>query len=182
MSALGRPLGAVRPRGIFVLCLILFASLVAAAPAAAQEAVDVALSPEQEATAKRLETKLMGPCCWTQPLSDAHLSEEVVLAKAQVRSLLAQGNTEQQVLDVFIAQYGQKILTKPRASGFNWLAYVLPPVGVALAGGVVLVAIRRWRGPASSTPVPVATPSSGPDAPDSEYRRRVQEELDSFDA
>lgn len=179
MSSLGRPVGALRSRGILILYLALFVGLLVAGPAGAQ---DEALSPEQEATAKRIETKLMGTCCWTQPLSDAHLSEEVILAKAQVRTLLAQGKTEQEVLDVFIAQYGEKILTKPRASGFNWLAYVLPPLAVLLAGGVLLVALRRWRGPALATPGQAPTPPAGVDELDSEYRRRVQQDLDSFDA
>lgn len=73
-----------------------------------------------------------------------------------VRQQLADGRTEAQVKEYFVARYGEWILMTPPARGFNWLVYVLPVL--VLCGGAVLVAraVRRWTPPPTGGAPPAA--------------------------
>jgi len=121
--------------------------------------------------AKRLEGKLMAPCCWTQTVAH-HSSEVSTKVRTGIRQRLASGMSEDQVLESFVAEYGERILASPRPKGFNLAAYVLPYISLA-AGGVLLVFIlRRMRrkpveGAVEEAPAPVAD----------RYARRLEEEL-----
>jgi cytochrome c-type biogenesis protein CcmH/NrfF len=85
-----------------------------------------ALSARQEIVAKRLERKLIAPCCFSQTVAN-HYSDVAAHMKQQIRQLLAQGHTEEQILDAYVRVYGERILAEPRTSGFNLLAYLTPP-------------------------------------------------------
>jgi len=65
--------------------------------------------------------------------------------REQIREQLAAGMTESEIADYFVEQYGERVLAKPRRSGFSLVLWILPLVGV----GVGLVALggvlRRWR-------------------------------------
>lgn len=136
------------------------------------------LTPAQEALAVRLEGKLIAPCCWVQTV-DQHQSEAADQVKAQIRMLVAQGKGEDEVLDSFVAQYGEKILASPRARGFNAIVYVLPVVAFLIAAGVVAVLVLRWRRrPAMEASVAAVAPVS---ATDEALKARLEDELSHFD-
>lgn len=136
------------------------------------------LTPAQEALAVDLEGRLIAPCCWVQTV-DQHQSDAADQVKSQIRMLVAQGKGEEEILDSFVAQYGEKILASPRASGFNAVVYVLPLVVFLAAAVAVAVLVMRWR----RRPAPVL--SSAPAAPgsslDQALRTRLEDELSHFD-
>jgi cytochrome c-type biogenesis protein CcmH len=69
----------------------------------------------------------------------------------QVVALAEQGKTAQQIIDAFIAQYGQQVLMAPPKRGFNLVGYLLPSVVVLVAAGFLILMLRRWtRAPAST--------------------------------
>jgi cytochrome c-type biogenesis protein CcmH len=147
-----------------------------------------ALSDEQEALARKIDGELIAPCCWTQTVAD-HQSDIAAQMKAQTRSLIAEGKGEREILDSYVAAYGMEILASPRAEGFNLLAYALPAVVFALAGGMVMVLVRRWRrnvddgGASVAAGVqPGAGDGSEPSAKGDEARRsQLERELSRFD-
>jgi cytochrome c-type biogenesis protein CcmH len=63
----------------------------------------------------------------------------------EVLALRAQGKNAQQILDAFVAKYGEKALMAPKAQGFNWLGYLVPGAAIVLAGGVLLAVIGRRK-------------------------------------
>ena len=74
-----------------------------------------------------------GPCqAWALP------------ALQQVDNLLAQGKTEQQVMDSFVAQYGPSVYAEPPKSGFSLVAWVMPTAYLVLGALVVIFVISRW--------------------------------------
>jgi cytochrome c-type biogenesis protein CcmH len=167
--------------GVAFLALVLMA-LALVDPAAAQTAAlspDSGLTVEQEARAKALEGKLIAPCCWVQPVA-VHDSDASTQIKEQIRIMIAQGKGDQEILDGFVQQYGQRILASPPARGFNLAAYLLPLAAVLAAGVLLVVALRRWRRPAVAGPMVQSPGSSEPE--DGALRKQVDEELDSFDA
>jgi cytochrome c-type biogenesis protein CcmH len=62
----------------------------------------------------------------------------------ELRAGIANGQSDQQIFDSFIAKYGAIVLAAPTTSGFNLLAWVAP-FAVLAAGilGTVLL-VRRW--------------------------------------
>ncbi len=135
------------------------------------------VDPGIELRAKAIEEKVIAPCCWTQPVSQ-HYSEAAGTIRKQIREMLAAGKSEEEILDYYVAEYGERILASPRARGFNILAYVLPWVSLAAGLAVLGLALRRWRsrGTANDTD---ALPTES--APDAEYDERIEKELRRLD-
>lgn len=136
------------------------------------------LTPTQEALAVDLEGKLIAPCCWVQTVAQ-HQSDAAEQVKAQIRMLVAQGKGEDEVLDTFVTQYGDKILASPRARGFNAIVYVLPLFLFLAAATAVLVLVVRWRRRPEPVTVSVTTAPGSP--ADEALRTRLEDELSHFD-
>jgi cytochrome c-type biogenesis protein CcmH len=73
----------------------------------------------------------------------------------EVVALYDEGRTAQEILDTFVAKYGEKALMAPEPEGFNLAGYLLP--GVVVTGlGVMLawVLTRRTAVGAAEAPTP----------------------------
>jgi cytochrome c-type biogenesis protein CcmH len=97
---------------------------------------------------------------------------------------LAEGEDTDSIRDYFVAQYGPQVLGEPPWEGFNWLAWTLPFVVLALGGYFLWNTLRRMVRPA-----PTAATASGArqgtnpaqvDGPDDEYGRKLAEELKRY--
>ena len=123
-----------------------------------------------------LEAELVCPVCETTlDQSNSPIAERM---KAYIRARIAAGDSEQQIKDALVAEFGPEVLAKPPGGGFGLLAWLLP-LGALLGGAVVVgLLIRSWSrrrvtGPASS---------SEDGELDPQLERRVDEELARFDA
>ena len=63
--------------------------------------------------------------------------------KAEVRTLLAAGYTEDQVLAYFERSYGEFVRLQPQLRGVNWLVWLGPVAGLLAGGATVFLALRR---------------------------------------
>lgn len=113
-----------------------------------------------EQQARELEAMLIAPCCFSQRVS-VHLSPAADEVRQDIRMRLAAGETRDQILDAYVARYGNRILAEPPAEGMTRVLYVLPPLVLVLTAALVVVVIRRFTGSradqpqaADSTPVP----------------------------
>ncbi len=99
--------------------------------------------------------KLYCPLCLNTPL-DVCETKACQDWRAQIRDQLSAGWNEQQIIDYFVAQYGERVLAEPQRKGFASLVWVLPGLGVVL--GVVLVwqVLKNWRSVRQS-PIPKAS-------------------------
>lgn len=70
----------------------------------------------------------------------------------EVLALRDQGKTAQEILDAFVAKYGEKALMAPKArGGFNLAGYFLPGALVAAGGAGLLFYVGRRKAIASSS-------------------------------
>jgi cytochrome c-type biogenesis protein CcmH len=129
--------------------------------------------PAMELRAKAIEAKIIAPCCWTQPVS-RHYSDVAGEIRKQIREMLAAGWSEEQILDFYVAEYGERILASPRARGFNLLVYVLPWAGLAAGIALVGLVMRKWL---SRRALPGSGEISIAPAPGAEYDARIEKEL-----
>lgn len=119
-------------------------------------------------TVREIENNLIAPCCWTQPVSE-HYSEVSEKIRKEVREMVAAGKSRDDILDHFVALYGERILAAPRARGFNSLAYILPWLALILGAWLLIVLLKKLRAPARAlAPEP---------APDSQYTLAVEKEI-----
>ena len=115
------------------------------------QALDTAL----EARVRAVASELRCPVCQGESIQDspAALAQEM---KAIVREQLSAGRTPDEVKAYFVEKYGEWILLRPKAHGWNVMVYLLPLL--ALVGGAAVVArvTRRWSTtgtPTSAEPV-----------------------------
>lgn len=126
-----------------------------------------------EDKAKDLEGKIIAPCCWSQPVSQ-HYSQAADEIRLEIRRMLAEGKTSQQILDYYVARYGERILASPRPQGFNLLAYVLPYLSLGLGMVGLALVLKHLKG--RVRPV-AAVQGVSADAADSKYAERIDREL-----
>jgi len=132
-------------------------------------ATDATAAPPNAAD---LEAELVCPVCETTlDQSNAPVAERM---KTFLRVRIAAGDSEQQIKDALVAEFGPGVIAEPPAGGFGLLAWLLPLVAVAGAAVVVAVLIRRWtrRSPAERADAPL----------DPQLERLVDDELARFDS
>lgn len=65
-------------------------------------------------------------------------------ARKTIESLAKQGKSPKEIIDIFVAKYGNDILVSPPKSGFNLVAYILPFVAVIIAVAAVFAIMKKW--------------------------------------
>lgn len=105
----------------------------------------------------RVAKQLYCPVCPNTPL-DVCETQACKDWRAQIRDQLAEGWTDQQIIDYFVAQYGERVLAEPQRKGFTSLVWLLPVIALLLGLGIVYEILRNWRkqkaAPAASRPTP----------------------------
>jgi cytochrome c-type biogenesis protein CcmH/NrfF len=96
---------------------------------------------------------------------------------------VASGEADDLIVQDFIQEYGEKVLSAPPSTGFNSIAWYIPGVAFALGLGIVLVIIRMWRqrdvqrlASVSAAPVPARTVASEVRSVQLERARRQADE------
>ncbi len=106
----------------------------------------------------RLYGMFMAPCCWRENLL-VHQSPKADELRAEIRSYLSQGWTDEQIKAAFIKTYERRILSHPEGSRGLLLSY-MPVAATILGAGVVALAIRQSirQRPAPATGDPTKLP------------------------
>lgn len=123
----------------------------------------------------RVAKQLYCPVCPNTPL-DVCETKACQDWRAQIRDQLAEGWTDQQVIDYFVAQYGERVLAEPQRKGFTSLVWFLPLVAVLLGLGIVYEILKNWR--KQKPAPPVSTPPS--QIPD-EILQKIEREIREMD-
>ena len=142
-----------------------FAALVAALTLAGP-----ALASEQHPSSAELEAELVCPVCdTTLDTSNAEIARRM---KSFIRARIAAGDTKSEITAKLVAQFGQGVLAVPPRKGFDWLAWLLPLAGIAVAAVAVGTLAWRWsrRGPPDDE-----------DPLDPELERRLDAELARYE-
>ena len=90
---------------------------------------------------KKLEEKLMAPCCWAESVA-VHRSEVAAEMRAGIARMVAEGRTDREILDHYKAQYGARVLMEPEGATRIWV-YTIPIVVAAAGIWLVIWIIRR---------------------------------------
>ena len=141
---------------------------------AALLAAPVARASEQHPTQAELEGEVMCPVCGTTlDQSDSPAARQI---ERFIKRRIAAGDSEQQIKDALVANYGDAILASPPHHGFGLLAWWVPLGGIVLAAGLLGWGIWRWSHTREPAPATAGAPL------DPALDRRLDEELQRFDA
>jgi cytochrome c-type biogenesis protein CcmH len=124
----------------------------------------VATDADNDAAVQALERRLKCTCpcnldIYTCRTTDFTCTYSPAL-HLELLDLRANGKSESEVVDAFVAKYGERILMAPEPTGFNLTGYLVPGTVLLVAGGLLAgVLLRRSRVPATAGTAPM----SGPD-------------------
>lgn len=61
---------------------------------------------------KRFQDRFLAPCCWQQGVV-VHDSDIAKQMRAEIASMVTSGKSEEQIVDVYVGRYGERILREP---------------------------------------------------------------------
>ena len=134
-------------------------------------------APKQAVTAddvNRVAKQMYCPVCENEPL-DACRTAACQQWRAQIGEMLAEGQSDQQIKDYFVARYGVRVLAQPPAQGTSLLLYVLPIAGLIVGVVIVVWLLRRLRARGAEAATAAAPQSTG-----DEYTDQVERDLKNF--
>jgi cytochrome c-type biogenesis protein CcmH/NrfF len=99
--------------------------------------------------------------------------------KKEIAERLARGESKEQILAAFTQKFGEKVLSSPTFSGFNWFAWVTPFAALLVAAMVLTLTIRK-RAHATADVLAPGRSDRGPPATDA-LRARLARELDDLE-
>jgi cytochrome c-type biogenesis protein CcmH len=122
--------------------------------------------------------QLYCPVCQNTPL-DVCPTEACRDWREQIRGMLAEGKTEDEILQYFVDQFGDRVLSAPPVTTkFNYIIYIVPPL-IILAGAIILFrSLKEWTSPkGEQTGSGAEQDADKSSAEKDDYIARLEEEL-----
>ena len=132
--------------------------------------------PANELRATALNKTIMCPICPGESIDQAQ-NQLSIQMRSIVRERILDGWTDGQIKDFFVVRYGPSVLLSPPTDGINLAAWVVPPVSLAIAVVLLLMALRFMR---RSPPARPEGPSGSIEVSNEErsyYFRRIEEAI-----
>jgi len=100
-----------------------------------------ASAPDPEARAYNLSIRLKCPICAGESIagSQTDLAQDL---RARIDDEIAAGSTDDEIIAMFVASYGEQVLLDPPSTGWGAALWVVP-LGVLVIGGIAIFGLRR---------------------------------------
>jgi cytochrome c-type biogenesis protein CcmH len=123
---------------------LILLTLLIGSPLALAIDVDKAFDdPELQARYEKITDEVRCLKCQNQTIKDSNAFLAADLRR-EIRRLLSEGKSDQEIFDFLVARYGEFALYRPRMSGKTLLLWLAP--GILLIGGAfILINILRRR-------------------------------------
>ena len=143
--------------GVLTLILVINISAIAQGPTPTDDDVN------------RIAKQLYCPVCESTPL-DVCPTEACRQWREVIRSMLAEGKSEDQIKQHFVTQYGVRVLNVPPNP---WITYAVPGAAILIGALMLLRGFQMWMKPLASV---TGSINAQPVRPD-DYIARMEEEL-----
>ena len=131
---------------------------------------------EGRASLTEIEKQVMCPVCGT--LLQLAESPQAQRERVFINQLIDEGESEGEIKDALVAEYGNAVLALPPDSGFSLSAYVVPIIAFLIAAAALAAGVWRWR-KAGGGPKDGSTPrAAGPSGEDAD---RLNADLARYD-
>jgi cytochrome c-type biogenesis protein CcmH len=122
---------------------------------------------------RRVALQLQCPVCEGEAVADSP-SGLAADMRSVIRTKLVTGEPDQQILDEFVASYGDSILTEPPKRGISLGVWIGPLVGVVFGGLLVGLLLKTWRRSPAPTEIRGAAAAADADVADEFHRFRQE--------
>lgn len=122
-----------------VIYMLLFSAVVVAIPVTAKEATPMAADPEMEKLVNEISAELRCLVCQNQTIADSNAALAVDL-KNQVREMVKQGKSRDDVVDYMVERYGDFVRYRPPIKPTTYLLWIGP--FLLLAGGLIILVVN----------------------------------------
>ena len=112
------------------------------------------------------------------PLNEATDAPQANRERAEIRRLIARGETKEQIKRALKDEFGPEVLALPERRGFNLAAYLVPIGAVAAALIALALLVPRWLRRRPSGAAAAAAEAPELDAGDA---RRLERDLARYD-
>jgi cytochrome c-type biogenesis protein CcmH/NrfF len=156
---------------------LLHAAALAVALLAPTTSTVAAAGPQPRASLPDVEDEVMCVVCGV-PLNEATDAPQANRERAEIRRLIARGETKEQIKRALKDEFGPAVLALPERKGFNLAAYLVPIGAVAAALIALALLMPRWlrRRPSGAAAAAAEVPELDPgDA------RRLERDLARYD-
>ncbi|MEA2023369.1 MAG: cytochrome c-type biogenesis protein CcmH [Actinomycetota bacterium] len=99
------------------------------------------VAADPEARAYHLAISLKCPICAGESLagSQTDLAKDL---RARIDDEIAAGSTDEEIIDMFVANYGEQVLLDPPSTGWGVVLWAVP-LGILAVGTVAVLGLRR---------------------------------------
>ncbi len=119
---------------------------------------------ENEPEIQRIEQRLACSCGCTLDIFTCRTTDFTCTYSPalhlEVLALWNEGKRGEEIIDAFVAKYGEKALMAPKPEGFNLAGYLVPGAAVLAASGLLLAVLLRRRTTVAAASAPVASEHS----------------------
>jgi cytochrome c-type biogenesis protein CcmH len=122
-----------------------------------------------------IAAKLYCPVCENIPL-DVCGTEACADWRDEIRTMLEQGQSEEQILAYFENRYGDRVLATPRREGINLVVWIAPPAVLIIGAGLLILVLRRMA-PSKASAANTGAALHRYDNLDAEYVARLEADL-----
>lgn len=130
-------------------------------------------------TTSEIEGELMCQCgCQKVTINcDCGTADQM---RDQIAGMIGQGKSRDNILNAFVAQYGETVLASPPKKGFNLVAYGVPMTGFFFGSVIAVTLARRWRSSRKEEEEEDEEQGSSEDLTE-EMEERIQWELENLE-
>lgn len=155
-------------------------------PAAAGRSRAPTVAADYDAQIRAIELRLACTCGCTLDIFTCRTTDFTCTYSPKLhREVVAmheEGKSAQQIIDAFVAEYGEKALMAPKPEGFNLWGYLLPGAAITAAGVGLFAFISRRRiklaAGEGSAPGPPAAPKTDASAEELARLERALSEVE----
>ena len=121
--------------------------------------------------------QLYCPVCENTPL-DVCPTQACAEWRELIREKLTEGWSDEQIIQYFVARFGDRVLATPPPRGLNWLVYFVPPIAFLVGAYLLYHAFSSW-GLSFKRISTQAMPENSQEKPyiGDEFTERLEEEL-----
>jgi cytochrome c-type biogenesis protein CcmH len=173
--------------GMVVWALVCFGVSIGSLPISPLYAQEATPTPAAANPVTADEVNAVASELWCPLCSGVRLDVCEQPACVQMRDLialkLAEGEDSESIRAYFLDYYGPEVLGQPPLEGFNWLAWILPFVVLALGGFFLLTTVRRMVQPMATTVgaiEPTTEKKVTPNPAEDDYAGKLAEELKRY--
>ena len=141
------------PGTLLPVCLVLVLNLICISPGQAVIEMDQLSNPELSARYRQLIEEYRCPKCQNQNLagSDSPISADL---RREIRRMLEEGDSDEQISDYLVARYGDFVLYRPRLTQGTYLLWWGPGLLLLIGLSVAAIVISRQRAKARELSFP----------------------------